>query len=72
MFPKKKQKKYFPHPGPPRNRPAGDDSFVGAVEVADAEGGLGAVPEWLGDEGSWWTRVQIINIYVGIHYKSRF
>jgi len=35
----------FPHPGPPRNRPAGDDSLVGAVEVADAEGGLGAVPE---------------------------
>jgi hypothetical protein len=41
----KKKNTCFPHPGPPRNRPAGDDSLVGAVEVADAEGGLGAVPE---------------------------
>ena len=40
-----KKNTLFPHPGPPRNRPAGDDSLVGAVEVADAEGGLGAVPE---------------------------
>ena len=44
VFPEKKNT-LFPHPGPPRNRPAGDDSLVGAVEVADAEGGLGAVPE---------------------------
>ena len=41
IFPRKKNT-CLPHPGPPRH-PAGDDSLVGAVEVADAEGGLGAV-----------------------------